>query len=115
VLDAIERADDHVIAQIEAMPDVVRGGPAVLHAALQERETVAALARASLDGVLDDLPSGRPAVGAQLERLSCELESGQMRGRHDPHVIVACLAREHRREGGGGPPGGGPPPSHPRM
>jgi AcrR family transcriptional regulator len=89
---AIERADDHVIAQIEAMPDVVKGGPAVFHAALQEREIVAALARASLDGVLDDLPSGRPAVGALLERFLRELEGGQTRGRHDPRVIVACLA-----------------------
>ena len=89
---AIERADDHVIAQIEKMPDVVKGGPAVFHAALQEREIVAALARASLDGVLDDLPSGRPAVGALLERFLCEVESGQTRGPHDPRVIVACLA-----------------------
>ena len=88
---AIERADHHVIAQIEEMPDVVRGGPAVFHAALQEREIVAALARSSLDGDLDDLPSGRPAVGALLERFLSELEGGQTRGRHDPRVIVACL------------------------
>ena len=88
---AFERADHHVIAQIEDMPDVVKGGPAVFHAALQEREIVAALARASLDGVLDDLPSGRPAVGALLERFLSELEGGQTRGRHDPRVIVACL------------------------
>ena len=88
---AFERADHHVMAQIEEMPDVVKGGPAVFHAALQEREIVAALARASLDGALDDLPSGRPAVGALLERFLCELEGGQTRGRHDPRVVVACL------------------------
>ena len=88
---AIERADNRVIARIEEMPDVVKGGPAVFHAALQERELVAALARASLDGVLDDLPYGRPAVGALLERFMSEFEGGQARGRHDPRVIVACL------------------------
>ena len=88
---AIERANQHVVARIEEMPDVVRGGPAVFHAALQERELVAALARASLDGVLDDLPSGWPATVALLERFQSELEGGQTRGRHDPRVIVACL------------------------
>jgi TetR/AcrR family transcriptional regulator, repressor for neighboring sulfatase len=88
---AIERADRHVIAQIEEMPDVVSGGPAVFHAALQEREIVAALARASLDGTLDDLPSGRQAAGALLRRFLSELEGAQSQGRHDPRVIVACL------------------------
>jgi AcrR family transcriptional regulator len=88
---AIERADHRVVARIEEMPDVVRGGPAVFHAALQERELVATLARASLDGVLDDLPTGRPAVGALLERFLSELEGGPVRGRHDARVIVACL------------------------
>jgi AcrR family transcriptional regulator len=88
---AIERADHHVVTQIEEMPDVVKGGPAVFHAALQEREIVAALARARLDGVLDDLPFGRAAAGALLERFLSEFEGGQTRGRHDPRVIVACL------------------------
>jgi AcrR family transcriptional regulator len=88
---AIERADNRVVARIEEMPDVVKGGPAVFHAALQERELVAALARASLDGVFDDLPYGRPAVAALLERFLSEVEGGQARGRHEPSVIVACL------------------------
>ena len=88
---ALERADRHVLARIDEMPDVVRGGPAVFHAALQERELVAALARASLDGVIDDLLSSRPTVDRLLERFLAELESGQARGRHDPRVIVACL------------------------
>ncbi len=70
----------------------MRGGPAVFHAALQERELVAALARASLDGVLDDLPSGWQATVALLERFHSDLEGSQARGRHDPRVIVACLA-----------------------
>jgi AcrR family transcriptional regulator len=88
---AIERADQHVVARIEEMPDVVTGGPAVFHAALQETEIVAALARAKLDGVLDDLPAGRAAAGALLERFVSELEGSQTRGRHDPRVVVACL------------------------
>ena len=88
---AIERADLNVVARIEEMPDVVQGGPAVFHAALQERELVAALARASLDGALEDLSSGRPAVGALLERFLSELEGARTQGRHDPRVIVACL------------------------
>jgi len=88
---AIERANQRVVARIEEMPDVVRGGPVVFHAALQERELVAALARASLDGVLDDLPSGWQAAVALLERFLSELESSETQGRHDPRVIVACL------------------------
>ena len=88
---AIERANQRVVARIKEMPDVVRGGPAVFHAALQERELVAALARASLDGVLDDLPSGWQATVALLERFYSDLEGSQVRGRHDPRVIVACL------------------------
>jgi AcrR family transcriptional regulator len=90
---AIERANHRVVTQIEEMPDVVRGGPAVFHAALQEKELVAAPEELTEQGVaLDDLPSGWQATVALLERFFSDLEGSQTRGRHDPRVIVACLS-----------------------
>ena len=57
---------------------------------LAEKEFVAFLARASLDGVLPDLP-GYPAMSRLIERFEVELEDRGIRGRHDPRVLVACL------------------------
>ncbi len=89
---AMERAQRHVAATVEEMPDVVEGAAAVVHAALQEREFIAALARATLDGVFDELPAESPGMARLLERFRSELESGADSGRHDPRVIVACLS-----------------------
>ncbi len=90
---AMRRAQERVVARIEEMPDVVVGGPAVFHASLQEREFIAALARATLDGVFDDVPQDQPALGRLLERFQVELRrAGETAGRRDPRVIVACLA-----------------------
>ncbi len=90
---AMRRAQERVVARIEAMPDVVAGGPAVFHASLQEREFIATLARATLDGVFDDVPQDEPALGRLLERFQAELQRpGETAGRRDPRVIVACLA-----------------------
>jgi TetR/AcrR family transcriptional regulator, repressor for neighboring sulfatase len=88
---AMERAQRHVAATVEEMPDVVEGAAAVVHATLQEREFIAALARATLDGVFDELPATSPGMAALLERFRSELESGAVSGRHDPRIIVACL------------------------
>lgn len=89
---AMERAQRHVAATVEEMPDVVEGAAAVVHAALQEREFIAALARATLDGVFDELPARSPGMTGLLERFRSELESGDVHGRHDPRIIVACLS-----------------------
>ncbi|MCU0970947.1 MAG: TetR/AcrR family transcriptional regulator [Gammaproteobacteria bacterium] len=89
---AMERAQRHVAATVEDMPDVVEGAAAVVHATLQEREFIAALARATLDGVFDELPATSPAMTALLERFRAELEGGAVGGRHDPRIIVACLS-----------------------
>ncbi len=89
---AMERAQGHVVAGVDAMPDVVSGGPAVFHAALQERELMAAYARAALDGVLDDMPVGPMAMDRLLERFLAEHEAGRGPGRHDPRIVVTCLA-----------------------
>jgi AcrR family transcriptional regulator len=89
---AMERAQRHVAASVDEMPDVVEGAAAVVHATLQEREFIAALARATLDGVFDGVPATSPAMTRLLERFRSELESGAVHGRHDPRVIVACLS-----------------------
>jgi AcrR family transcriptional regulator len=89
---AMERAQRHVAATVEEMPDVVEGAAAVVHATLQEREFIATLARATLDGVFNGLPATSPAMAELVERFRSELESGARSGRHDPRVIVACLS-----------------------
>ncbi|MGE5229676.1 MAG: TetR/AcrR family transcriptional regulator [Deltaproteobacteria bacterium] len=88
---AMERAQRHVAVTVQEMPDVIEGAAAVVHATLQEREFIAALARATLDGVFDGVPATSPALAGLLERFRSELESGAVGGRHDPRVIVACL------------------------
>jgi hypothetical protein len=57
---AMSRAQQHILEQVEDMPDVEDGG-AVFRASLQEREFIAALARATLDGVFTGVPAGSPA------------------------------------------------------
>ena len=71
---------------------MIEGAAAVVHATLQEREFIAALARATLDGVFDGVPATSPAMAGLLERFRAELESGAVSGRHDPRIIVACLS-----------------------
>jgi AcrR family transcriptional regulator len=89
---AMAQAQQHVVARIEEMADVVEGGPPVFHAVLLERQFVATLARATLDGVFDGVPQGTPALGLLLERFESELQAGGAPGHRDPRVIVACLA-----------------------
>jgi len=88
---AMDQAQNHLVVKIDEMPDVIEGAATVVHASLQERECVAALARAALDGVLDDLPPGRPAMSRLLARFEAELAS-RGAGRHDPRLVVACLS-----------------------
>ena len=88
---AMEEAQRHVVTQIDLMPDVVQGASTVFHAALQEREFVATLARATLDGVLPELPGGYPSMRRLVQRFEAELEDRGIHGHHDPRVVVACL------------------------
>lgn len=88
---AMDQAQNRLVVEIDEMPDVLEGAAIVVHASLQEREFVAALARATLDGVLDDLPAGKPAMSRLLARFQAELAS-RGAGRHDPRLIVACLS-----------------------
>jgi len=88
---AMDKAQGNVVVTIDEMPDVIEGAAEVIHASLQERELVAALARATLDGVLGDLPGGRPAMARLLVRFEAELES-RGAGRHDIRLVVACLS-----------------------
>ena len=48
---AVARAEARVAARVDEMPDVVSGAPAVFHAALQEREVTATIARAIFFGL----------------------------------------------------------------
>jgi AcrR family transcriptional regulator len=88
---AMSRAQQHILEQVEDMPDVEDGG-AVFRASLQEREFIAALARATLDGVFTGVPAGSPAIARLLERFQAELEQRGTHGRHDARIVVACLA-----------------------
>lgn len=89
---AMEAAQRHVVAQIDLMPDVVQGASAVFHAALQETEFVATLARATLDDDLPEFPGGYPSIRRLVERFEAELEDRGIHGRHDARVVVACLS-----------------------
>ena len=88
---AILRAQERISAQIDAMPDVVDGASAVVHATLQEKELVATLARGILDGVLDDAPVGDPDTKRLLERFAAEVEKRQVRPAHETRIVVAAL------------------------
>jgi AcrR family transcriptional regulator len=89
---ALAEAQRHVVAAIAEMPRVQDGAASVFHASLQERALVAAFARATLDGVLGDLPVENPAMRRLVERFEAELAERGARGRHDPRVVVACLS-----------------------
>jgi AcrR family transcriptional regulator len=88
---AMEKSQRTVATKVEEMVDVVQGAEAVFRATLAEKEFVAFLARASLDGVLPDFPAGYPAMSRLVQRFEAELEERGIRGRHDPRVVVACL------------------------
>jgi AcrR family transcriptional regulator len=89
---AIEKSQRSIATEIDEMADVLKGAEDVFRATLAEREFIAFLARASLDGVLSDLPSDNPAMRRLVQRFEAEGEARGTRGRHDPHVGGACLA-----------------------
>jgi AcrR family transcriptional regulator len=89
---AMRRAQERLADRIEDVPDVVEGAAAIVHATLQERELIATLTRAALDGGFDDSPAGNPAMALLLERFQREVAGRGDGGRHDPRIVVACLS-----------------------
>lgn len=88
---AVQRAQERLASQINEVPDIAEGGSAILHATLGERELIATLIRAALDGGIGDLPVPNPATSALAERFVQESAS-RGGGRHDPRVVVTCLS-----------------------
>jgi TetR/AcrR family transcriptional regulator, repressor for neighboring sulfatase len=89
---AMMRAQERLASRIAEVPDVVEGAAAIVHATLAERELIATLARAALDGVFADIPVGNPAMAQLLQRFEREAAGRGTGGRHDPRVVVACLS-----------------------
>ncbi len=89
---AMVRAQERLASRIAEVPDVVEGAAAIVHATLGEREFIATLARATLDGVFADIPAGNPAMAVLVERFQREAAARGGGGRHDPRVVVACLS-----------------------
>ncbi len=89
---AVQRAQDRLAARIEEVPDVVEGAAAIVHATLQERELLATLVRATLDGVFDDIPAENPAMERLLGRFRSEAARRGGSGPHDPRIVVTCLS-----------------------
>jgi len=89
---AMEKSQRTITTEIDEMADVLQGAGDVFRATLAEKEFIAFLARSSLDGVLPDLPAGNPAMRRLVQRFEAEAEKRGTRGRHDPHVVVACLS-----------------------
>jgi AcrR family transcriptional regulator len=89
---AMQHAQERLASRIEEVPDIVEGAAAIVHATLQERELIATLTRAALDGVFEDVPAGNPAIAALVERFMREATGRGNGGRHDPRVVVACLS-----------------------
>ena len=89
---AMSRSQERLAMRIEEVPDVVDGAAAIVHATLQEREFIATLTRATLDGVFEGIPSDNPAMTRLLDRFMQEAASRGGGGRHDPRIVVACLS-----------------------
>jgi TetR/AcrR family transcriptional regulator, repressor for neighboring sulfatase len=89
---AITRAQERLAGRIEEVPDIAEGAAAIIHATLRERELIATLARAALDGVFDDIPAANPAMTLLVERFQREASVRGGRGRHDPRIVVASLS-----------------------
>jgi AcrR family transcriptional regulator len=92
MLAALDATQNEIAARVEAMPNVIDGAFSVFHAGIREKELVASLARATLDGIVDDLPPGNPAMAGLVRRFGDELERRGGAGRHDPRILVACLS-----------------------
>ena len=88
---AMAKSQQAIAAHLAQMTDVRRDLGLLYAATVGEKEFVAVLARASLDGVLPEFPAGYPTMGGLVARIEAELRSTPA-GRHDPRVVVACLS-----------------------
>jgi AcrR family transcriptional regulator len=88
---AMAKSQRAIAANLSQMTDVRRDLGLLYEATVGEKEFVAVLARASLDGVLPEFPAGYPTMGGLVERIEAELRTAAA-GRHDPRVVVACLS-----------------------
>ena len=88
---AMEKSQRAIAANITGMADLRQDLGILFDAIVGEKEFVAVLARASLDGVLPDFPAGYPTMSGLLQRIEAELAAGASSGRYDPRVVVACL------------------------
>jgi AcrR family transcriptional regulator len=87
---ALEKTQLEVAATLVDANDLRHSVQVVYRSMLGEKEFVAALARAALDGELPDFPAGYPTIQGLLERLE---DAGAGRGSPpvDPRVVVLCL------------------------
>jgi AcrR family transcriptional regulator len=88
---AMEQSQRAIAANLSRMTDVRRDLGLLYQATVGEKEFIAVLARASLDGALPDFPAGYPTMAGLVERIQAEIADGTLAGERDPRVIVACL------------------------
>ncbi len=93
---AMEQSQRAIAARVDEVTDVRGDIDVVFRELLDQKEFIAVLARASLDGVLPEFPAGYPTMTALLQRI--EAARGATPGgpdappsAHDPRVVVACL------------------------
>ena len=88
---AMAQSQNAIAAQLAHMADVRRDLDFLYRATVGEKEFIAVLARASLDGTLPDFPAGYPTMAGLVRRIQDEIAAGASAGDRDPRVIVACL------------------------
>ncbi|MEE4275381.1 MAG: TetR family transcriptional regulator, partial [Thermoleophilia bacterium] len=79
---AFATAQQRIATIVAEMPDVIDGAALVFHTSVTEKEFVACLARARLDGVLDDLAPESPAIAGLVRRFADERERRGSAGRN---------------------------------
>jgi len=88
---AMEQSQRNIASRIDDMDDVQRDIGLLFRELLEQKEFVAVLARASLDGVLPVFPNGYPTMSALVRRIEAQ-RVGSTAGRPDERVVVAFLA-----------------------
>jgi TetR/AcrR family transcriptional regulator, repressor for neighboring sulfatase len=88
---AIEKSQLDIASQLAEVRDIRADIDLLYQAVVGDKEFIAVLARASLDGVLPELPAGYPTMTGLLRRLESERAGKTGPGPHDLRVVVACL------------------------
>jgi TetR/AcrR family transcriptional regulator, repressor for neighboring sulfatase len=88
---AIEKSQMRIASRLADVHDIRADIDLLYRAVVGDKEFIAVLARASLDGVLPELPAGYPTMTTLLERLESERAEKPAPGQHDMRVVVACL------------------------